>query len=164
MINLESPSLTSLVMSKLAGSHLRDALRKDHIILETCIARAFMPLLEAVDTTLCNFLQRQGLTLPTFTHQWIACWFAQDVPDAAVASRLLDVFIVSHPLMPIYVAAALLTRQRREIMNSDCHLLTLYSFLRELPVEKLSEEDDRMSHVEEVISTALSYMYVPMIG
>jgi len=159
MINLESPSITSLVLSKLAGSHLRDALRADRIIIDTAINHAFMPLLEAVDPGLHKYLERQGLTHPSFAHRWICCWFAQDIPDAAVASRLLDVFLVSHVLMPMYVAVALLTRNRNEIMdNHNGNLPALYSFLRALPAEKLFKEANRLSHVEEVIQTAINFM------
>jgi len=115
MINLESPSLTSLILAKLAVSHQRDALRKDTTMLDAAIYHAFMPLLEAVDGALYWHLQHWhvGSTLPTtFCYKWIACWFAQDVPDAAVASRLVDAFLVGHPMLPLYVAVALLTENR----------------------------------------------------
>ena len=32
-------------------------------------------------------------------------WFAHDVPSLAQIARLFDLFLSSHPLMPLYVAA-----------------------------------------------------------
>jgi Rab-GTPase-TBC domain len=158
MINLESPSLTSLVLTKLASSHLRDALRKDRIMIDTALAHAFMPLLETVDSELFMHLQRHGMTLPTFCRQWVACWFSQDVPDVDVASRLLDAFLVGHPLLPLYASVALLTSLRTQILQCNSHLSTLYSLLRSLPVQNLYEEESRMFKAENVLTTALKYM------
>lgn len=158
MINLESPSLTSLVLTKLAGSHLRDALRKDRIVIDTAIAHAFMPLLERADPELYQHLRRHGMTLPAFCRQWISCWFAQDVPDVEVASRLLDAFLVGHPLLPLYASVALLIDARSQILQCTSHLSTLYSLLRGLPVQLLFEQEHRQSHAETVVATALQCM------
>jgi len=158
MINLESPSLTSLLLTKLAGSHLRDALRKDRVMMDMAISKAFMPLLQKVDAGLYRHLQRNDMARPSFAHQWIACWFAQDVPDVAVASRLVDAFLVSHPLMPMYVSVAMLSRHREHIINNDCHVSMMYSMLREMPVQHVFEQDNRMGVVEDLIATAVSYM------
>lgn len=32
-------------------------------------------------------------------------WFAHDVPSLPQIARLFDLFLASHPLMPLYVAA-----------------------------------------------------------
>ena len=158
VINLESPSLTSLVLTKLSPTHLRDALRNDKTVLDTAIYLCFMPLLEMVDSSLHAHLMNVGMTMPSFCRQWIACWFAQDVPDVQVASRLMDVFLVSHPLMPIYVAVALLVQSRETLWNCDPSLAALYTVLRGLPMRYLTETDDRMVRVENIIATALSFM------
>ena len=49
---------------------------------------------------------------PTPTHHrppppcsWYLTWFAHDVPALGQAARLFDLFLSSHPLMPLYVAA-----------------------------------------------------------
>jgi len=129
-------------------------------MIDMVLSRAFFPLLEWVDEGLYRHLHRYGMTLPTFSRQWVACWFAQDIPDVAVASRLADAFLVSHPLMPLYTSVALLTTSRDQIMNCDSHLSTLYTMLRGLPVQAIFEQDDRMKKIEEILSCALSYMYV----
>lgn len=39
------------------------------------------------------------------TCSWYMTWFAHDVPSLSQIARLFDLFLSSHPLMPLYVAA-----------------------------------------------------------
>jgi hypothetical protein len=151
-----------------------------------------MPLLNCVDDALYRHLtETAGLTLPQFALPWMASWFAQDMPDLRFASRLADVFLASHPLLPLYVSVALLTVNRSRVLrhgkSGPQRLSDLYQVLRSLPMTSLmdanaatstdqvphQEEDDDdndfsesssimggMSLLEDVISTALKYMYV----
>lgn len=116
-----------------------------------------MPLLKIVDEELFLYLQGHGITLPSFCRPWLTCWFAQDVPDVEVASRLLDAFLISHPLMPLYVIVALLTGQRQQILNCASQLWALDSTLQDLPVT-FFEGNGRMDNVETALETALAYM------
>jgi hypothetical protein len=167
LINLESPSLTSIVLEKLARWHLRDALRPDRSHIEIVLECCFMPLLESVDSGLYNHLVNKGLTLPSFATQWIACWFAQDIPDAPMASRFLDAFIVGHALLPLYVAVAFVASHREWIWSECENLSSLYATLRGIPFRALThgldlqhEEDVQqgMMRVERILETALLYM------
>jgi hypothetical protein len=159
IINLESPSLTSMVLKSLAEGHLRDSMRSDRLIAETAIAHMFMPLLESVDSGLYDHLHAAGIILPTFARRWITCWFSQDVPNVQIASRIMDVLMVSHPLMPMYMAVAVLTVNRESIFNAQHQLSVLYSTMRNLPMRNLASADgDSLMHAEEVIATAVSYM------
>lgn len=155
---------------KLAVYHLRDAMRWDRAVLETALQLTLFPLLHHVDPALHNHMVvKAGLTLPTFAVSWVSTWFATDVADIAAASRLLDVFLVSHAAMPLYCAVALLTCHRERILACEPVLTSVYSTVRNLP---LFDEDDfgcstpsagrnaAMADVEQVIATALRYMYV----
>lgn len=42
---------------------------------------------------------------PPGTCSWYMTWFAHDVPSLSQIARLFDLFLSSHPLMPLYVAA-----------------------------------------------------------
>ena len=42
---------------------------------------------------------------PFFALSWLITWFAHSVDDLQQISRLFDLFMASHPLMPLYVAA-----------------------------------------------------------
>jgi len=160
MINLESPSLTSLILAKLAQAHLRDPLRPDRNMLHLALSASVFPLLEMFDPTLFHYLLTQGVQSPSFCRQWVSCWFAQDVPNEEIASRLLDAFVVSHPVFPIYTSVALLTVHRERILQYDGEGASqMTHFLRHLPLQTLHEDvENRAQTVEIVISTAISYM------
>lgn len=159
IINLESPSLTTMVLNRLAEGHLRDSMRSDRLIVETAIAHMFMPLLELVDSGLYDHLHAAGIVLPAFARRWITCWFSQDVPNVQTASRIMDVLMASHPLMPMYMAVAILTVNRSRIFDAEHQLSVLYSTMLNLPMQNLASADgDSLMHAEEVIATAVSYM------
>lgn len=105
LINLESPSLTSLVFGQLAKHHLRDAMRKAPLsgksMLQQAVDVVFLPLLQHVDADVHDHLAKYASS--TVVASWVATWFCQDVAHVSVASRLVDVFLVSHALMPVYV-------------------------------------------------------------
>jgi Rab-GTPase-TBC domain len=166
--------------SKLAVYHLRDAMRKERAVLETALQLTLFPLLKQVDPLLYNHLVvKAGLTLPTFAVSWIANWFATDVTDIAAASRLLDVFLVSHPAKPLYCAVAMLTCNRKRILQCEPVLQTVYAAVKNLPLMTAVVDEDNnamdnctvtssatarttaMANVEHVVATALDYMYVP---
>jgi hypothetical protein len=97
----------------LAVYHLRDALSRGDA-LDTALRRIAPPLLQRVDGDLyAGMVARHDLT--ALLRPVVANWFASALESpahGAVASRLLDVFIVSHAAMPIYCAVAGLVQNR----------------------------------------------------
>jgi Rab-GTPase-TBC domain len=100
LINLESPSLVSLVMGQLARWHLRDSMRRNTIYIESTIQISLYPLLCTIDRELHSHIT-SCLSTPSFCLSWVQGWFCQCFRDVYVVSRLFDVFIVSHALMPM---------------------------------------------------------------
>lgn len=49
--------------------------------------------------------QEPALETPYFALSWYMTWFAHDVRSLPQAARLFDLFLSSHPLMPLYLAA-----------------------------------------------------------
>ncbi len=45
---------------------------------------------------------------PYFALPWILTWFSHSLHDLDTISRLFDLFLVSHPLLPLYMAAAVM--------------------------------------------------------
>lgn len=100
LINLESPSLTSLVLGQLAQWHMRDAMRSSTTSVETAVHLTFYPLLKKADSALYSHIS-SCLEIPSFCLPWIQGLFCQQLVDIRVASRLMDVFLVSHAMMPM---------------------------------------------------------------
>jgi hypothetical protein len=95
------------MLSRLTVCHLRDCTRASLAsALETL--KLLYPILGHADPPLCTHIFRlaePALELPYFALSWYMTWFAHDIADLAHASRLFDLFISSHPLMPLYLAA-----------------------------------------------------------
>ena len=146
--------------------HLRDALRTDRVVLDTTMKLTFFPLLKSIDSDLFQHLVGQGVDdikkLFSFIIYVISNWFATDMVDIASASRLIDVFIVSHPTTPIYSTIAILVYFRETILSSS----DMNRTVRTLPLFQLDGDKDGSSTgasletVEEIITMTIGYMYV----
>lgn len=44
--------------------------------------------------------------MPYYALSWILTWFSHDFEDYEKVVRLLDLFIASHAIMPVYIASA----------------------------------------------------------
>lgn len=66
-----------------------------------------LPILAEVDRPLHAHIEASGVQ-PFFGLSWYITWFAHNLPQLAQAARLFDLFLASHPLMPLYASAAVL--------------------------------------------------------
>ena len=56
------------------------------------------------DEELAQCIRKSGI-LPYFALSWYITWFAHDVHQLPQIARLFDLFMASHPIMPLYVGA-----------------------------------------------------------
>lgn len=107
------------MLRRLAACHLRDCTRTT---LESSVEVLSMlyPILQAADPNLHDFIKSLGepaLEIPYFALSWHMTWFAHDVVPLDQCARLFDLFISSHPLMPLYVAAVAVRHNRAAILE-----------------------------------------------
>ena len=144
--------------------HLRDALRKDRVVLDTVMKLIFFPLLKSIDADLLQHLVGQDVDhikkLFSFIIYSISNWFATDIVDITAASRLIDVFLVSHPTAPIYCTIAIFVFYREAILTSS----DVYRTIRTLPIFQLHSEQEgestivSLETVEQIVSMTMKYM------
>ena len=160
LINLESPSLTTLLLQRLSQQHFRDAMRPNFDSLSHLLSRVFKPLLHIVDPELHDYIFLDSYVGPDcmFALSWILSWFSHDIVDSQVASRLIDVFLASHMSMPIYISAALLSHQRDIIFQTESDFAAIHVALTNLPRKKDRKSGELMEMMEEIIELAISYM------
>lgn len=78
-----------------------------------------MPLLRGVDKELGDFLGSiQGLE-SHFCISQVLTWLSHNIDAWIVITRFFDLFLVTNPLMPIYVVAATLLIRKQEILEMD---------------------------------------------
>jgi hypothetical protein len=126
--------LPAQVLLKVSQSHFRDALRQNFQLLTAALKLTIMPLIKALDIQVFNHLRECEME-PFFALSWILTWFSHDVRETALVKRLFDVFIASHPLMPIYMAVAMVLHpvNRLDILGTECDFSSLHSTLSQLP-------------------------------
>lgn len=127
-------TLASQVLRQLSHSHFRDAMRSNFNQLNAALRLVIMPLTAAFDSELHSHLYDCEME-PFFALSWIITWFSHDVRDTAVVKRLFDFFLVSHPLMSVYMSVAMMIHplNRIEILGTDCDFACVHNALADLP-------------------------------
>jgi len=117
-----TPHIATLILTTLSKFHLRDAMRDTFAVFHSVIAAMTLPILQEVDEEMHDWVESSGeeeFVYSVFL-RWMVTWFAHDVHDVGIVERLFDVFLSSHPLMPLYVSIAILTHpmNRQDILQS----------------------------------------------
>jgi hypothetical protein len=126
--------LPSAVLLQVSQSHFRDCMRPNFKELQTAMRLALMPLIAVTDPDVHAHLYDCDMQ-PFFCLSWILTWFAHDIRDTAAVKRLFDVFLVSHPLMPMYMSVAMVIHplNRREILATESDFADVHQTLTGLP-------------------------------
>lgn len=126
--------LPSAVLSRVSSSHFRDAMRSNFMQLQTAIRLLLMPLICYFDPEVHDFLLACDME-PFFALSWIITWFSHDIRDTAMVKRLFDAFLVSHPLLPLYMTVAMVchVNNRAEVLAAECDFAIVHSTLAALP-------------------------------
>ena len=100
LLNLSNPHLAATVLAKVSKSHFRDIMNTDFSNVHKMLEIVFFPLIDALDEEVYESLIIAEVD-PTVVFPWIISWFSHDVLDLDLSNRLFDLFLVSHPLMPM---------------------------------------------------------------
>ncbi|KAL7465734.1 hypothetical protein ACHAXS_006049 [Conticribra weissflogii] len=127
-------TLACQVLLQLTQSHLRDAMRANFQQLNAALRLIIMPLTAAFDPKVHSHLYDCEME-PFFALSWIITWFSHDIRDTAMVKRLFDFFLVSHPLMSIYMSVAMMIHplNRIEVLGTDCDFACVHHALADLP-------------------------------
>lgn len=126
------------MLCQLSTGHLRDATRSS---LDPVIELLGLmgPIVAAADPELASYLAKQGLP-PFYALSWFITWFSHDLADFGEVCRLFDLFLATHPLMPLYVGAAAMHSQRQQLLAAE-EMPILHSKLVNLCVTKMATAD-----------------------
>mmetsp|Transcript_37189 Transcript_37189/g.90216 ORF Transcript_37189/g.90216 Transcript_37189/m.90216 type:complete len:986 (-) Transcript_37189:201-3158(-) len=132
--NIGDLELPSRVLCQVSFSHFSDALQSNFVQLQTGLKLVLFPLLSKLDVDVHDHLLDADME-PFFCLSWIITWFAHDVRDTDLVKRLFDVFLVSHPLFPVYMSLAMMVHpyNRSIILQTDCDFASLHQCLASLP-------------------------------
>lgn len=84
------------------------------------------------DPLVGGFLVRSGVG-EIFCLSWLITWFSHSLSELGLLLRLFDLFIVSHPFMPLYLTAAIVLERRNELLHVECEMAQAHQFLSHIP-------------------------------
>ena len=100
--------MTTAILRQLCQSHLRDYVKGDLNDLIEFLKAVLLQVVEQCDAQVHEALVLSGVPLLSTVLPWLSTWFTHSMHDEESASRLVDAFMASHPLLPFYVSIALL--------------------------------------------------------
>lgn len=125
------------MLHKMVRCQLRDCTRST-IDPALRTLRLLYPILKHADRELYDFiksLNEPALETPYFALSWYMTWFAHDVDSLEDIARLFDLFLGSHPMMPLYVSCEVIIGARSDILQfTEGQGDMVYSFLNKLSV------------------------------
>ena len=155
------PRLGQVVARELSRRHLRDFMCPT--MTETTLLLDFiMPILNEEDAELHDFLKdwiRHSVHfsfLPilfdffwqalekdcevgtVFALSWLITWYGHVIAEPKYIVRLFDFFVATHPLMPLYVAAAMVLHCGDDVLDNECDMPTVHHHLTNIPQAQFS--------------------------
>ncbi|CAI9737936.1 Hypothetical predicted protein [Octopus vulgaris] len=130
--------LAYAVVDRLSISHLSDYMGSTMERTKVIMDYVF-PILAKVNPKLEAYLQKAEVGT-MFCLSWIITWYGHVLKEYRHIVRLYDFFIASHPLMPIYVAAAIVLYREKEILSCPCEMASVHHTLSHLPKDLPFEE------------------------
>ncbi|XP_072458808.1 TBC1 domain family member 20-like [Notamacropus eugenii] len=125
------PRAAAALLDQLSMHHLRDFM--DPTMDNTWhILNYLLPLLARESPQLHSFMERAEVGT-VFALSWLLTWFGHVLPEPTHVLRLMDFFLASHPLMPVYVAAAVVLHREPEVLAGPCDMPSLHQLLSRLP-------------------------------
>ncbi|ESP03750.1 hypothetical protein LOTGIDRAFT_64842, partial [Lottia gigantea] len=126
------------LVEKLTQNHLRDFMDSDMERTKNMLNYLY-PIINKASPNLGEFMERAELGT-IFCLSWLITWYGHVLNDIKHIVRLYDFFIACHPLMPIYLAAAIVLYRQDEILSCECEMCFIHSLLSRIPENLPFEE------------------------
>lgn len=124
----------------LTGCQLRDCTRPSlDAVLEQLPMIVY--ILKQADAELAQYILKAGI-LPYFALSWYITWFAHEVQSLPQIARLFDLFMASHPLMPLYVGAVAMKASREKLLAVGGDDAEMHSALSKLSILGVLSTDE----------------------
>jgi len=164
--------ITTAILRRLLQTHLRDCCKDTFSDLQWLLQSTLLPLVQKLDPPVYEAIVLSGVPIGSTILPWMLTWFTHSIHDEEGASRLVDAFIASHPLLPFYVSLALLMHPslRTDLLTVDLDDPSSMHFaIQNLPSRIKSDwshtttsgdGDDYIVYVktQDIIDTAVSIM------
>lgn len=86
------------------------------------------------NTELYDFMESSEVGT-IFALPWLITWFGHVLSEYTDVVRLYDFFLVKPPLMPVYLATAIVAHRSQEVLATGCDLASVHGLLSNIPVD-----------------------------
>ncbi|CAG2053556.1 unnamed protein product [Timema podura] len=118
------------IMEVLSTEHLKDCMEPT-MDKTSRLLNFIYPLIQRLHPTLFEYMERSGVGT-MFCLPWFLTWYGHSLNQYHDVVRLYDFFLVSPPLMPLYLAAIIVVHRQDEIFCADCDMAGIHSLLSQL--------------------------------
>jgi len=120
------------IMERLSVTHLRQFMTPS---MENTMGllQLMYPIIRRSSPELHQHLVKSELGT-IFALPWLITWFGHVLPNYSDVVRLYDFFLAGPPLMPVYLASAIVLHREKEILNADCEMSAIHGLLSRIPV------------------------------
>ncbi len=126
------------VLRHLVKNHLRDCTRSDLVPVLESLDFVF-DLLKRADPELHDHVRSSGVPCH-FALSWRLTWFSHDMHNLDHCARLFDIFLASHPLMPLYIGVCCLVAERERILAAEAEFATMHQLLSKIKPTSRSQQ------------------------
>lgn len=130
--------VTVALMQQLSMKHLRDFMY-ENMERTSSMLHYLYPLIGRCNPNLRNFMEKAEVGT-MFCLPWLITWYGHVLKDIKDIVRLYDFFIACHPLMPIYLAAAIVQFRSEDILNCEPEMPFIHCLLSNIPDDLPFEE------------------------
>ena len=102
------------IMERLSVSHLKKFMAPN-MEQTMCLLQLMYPIIRLSNPVLHKHLVQSELGT-IFALPWLITWFGHVLPDYSDVVRLYDFFLAGPPLMPVYLATAIVLHRQEEIL------------------------------------------------
>jgi len=120
------------IMERLSDTHLRQFMTSN---MESTMGllQLMYPIIRRSSPELHQHMVKAELGT-IFALPWLITWFGHVLPNYSDVVRLYDFFLAGPPLMPVYLATAIVLHREKEILNADCEMSAIHGLLARIPV------------------------------
>jgi len=120
------------IMERLSVSHLSKFMAPS-MEQTMSLLQLMYPIIRLSNPALHTHLVKSELGT-IFALPWLITWFGHVLPDYSDVVRLYDFFLAGPPLMPVYLATAIVLHRQEEILATDCEMSSVHGLLSRIPV------------------------------
>jgi len=139
--------LGQVIARELSRRHLRDFMCPT-MDQTTMLLQFIMPILKEEDPELHEFLIESDVGT-IFALSWLITWYGHVISEHKYVVRLFDFFVATHPLMPLYIAAAMVLHCGDDVLDQECDMPTVHHHLTNLP-----QTIDFASNLQKIMDSA----------